>query len=437
VGYPQRRNRHSRRAYRFGSSAALVALAMAAGCSNSQPGVGSAGGSAPGVTSTSITVGSIADISGPLSADFAPITAGVQAYFSMVNAAGGVDGRKLVLGAQKDDQGSSTTDLTVAQQLVEQDHVFAVVGVGTPFFGGASFLAHQGVPTFGYQVSSDWSAGPSLFGAFGSYLEFSTGQMGFAYAAQQLHAKSVGVIAYAVPQSAAACQSAVTGFNAFGVPVGYQDLSFGFGADPTSDVLQMRDHGVDVVFTCLDVSGNVAFARAIAQNGVPARMVWLNGYDRSTLQQYGSLLEGTVVALEHVPFEAAVEFPGAYPAMDSYLKEMQKYQPTHVYDEVAFDGWVDAVHFVDGLQAVGHNLTQAKVVHALNAMTDYTAGGLVPPQNWTQLHTSAGAGPFCGTSVQVVNGAFQARVHDGHQVFYCFARGSDVPVPPPAGTPGT
>ena len=419
-----------------GPGAALALAITMAGCSNSTGGKLGGAQTAPGVTSSSITVGSIADISGPLSADFAPISSGVQAYFSMVNAAGGVDGRKLVLAAQKDDQGSSSQDLTVSQQLVEQNHVFAVVGVGTPFFGGASYLAQLGVPTFGYQVSSDWSDGPSLFGAFGSYLAFDTGAMGFAYAAEQLHATSVGLVAYAVPQSAAACQATANGFASFGISVGYQDLSFGFGADPTADVLQMRSHGVDVVFTCLDVSGNVAFARSISQNGLAARMVWLNGYDRSTVQQYGSLLNGTVIALEHVPFEAAEEFPGTYPAFDTYLKEMKRYQPAHVYDEVAFDGWVDAVHFVDGLKAVGRNLTQAKLVTALNAMTAYTADGLVPPENWTQLHTSAGAGPFCGTSVQVVNGAFQARVHDGSQVFYCFDRGSDVPVLPPAGTPG-
>ena len=426
-----------RRWWRPAAGIVAVLALVGAGCSNSAGGGGPQGAGAPGVTPTSITVGSIADISGPLSADFAPITAGVQAYFSMVNAQGGVHGRKLVLGYQKDDQGSSTDDLTVAQELVQQDHVFAIVGVGTPFFGGAGYLAHQDVPTFGYQVSSDWSAGKSLFGAFGSYLSFSTGAMGFSYAAEQLHAKSVGVIAYAVPQSAAACQATVNGFHSFGVPVGYQDLAFGFGADPTADVLQMKNHGVDVVFTCLDVSGNVAFARAIAQNGLGARMVWLNGYDRSTVQQYGSLLNGTVVALEHVPFEAATEFPGAYPAMDTYLRAMQKYQPSHAFDEVAFDGWVDAAHFVSGLQAVGRDITQAKVVTALNKVTDYTAGGLVPPQDWTKLHNSPGSGPFCGTSVEVVNGAFEARVFDGHQVYTCFATGSDVPVTPPPGTPGT
>ena len=43
--------------------------------------------------------------------DFAPVVNGVEAYFSMINAEGGVDGRKLNLAYQDDDQGSPTTDL--------------------------------------------------------------------------------------------------------------------------------------------------------------------------------------------------------------------------------------------------------------------------------------------------------------------------------------
>jgi ABC-type branched-subunit amino acid transport system substrate-binding protein len=356
----------------------------------------------------------------------------------MVNAAGGVNGRKLVLAYKKDDQGSSTTDLTVAQQLVQQNHVFAVVGVGTPFFGGATYLAHQGVPTFGYQVSAEWNAGPSLFGAYGSYLDYSTGAMADGYVAKQLHASSVGVVAYGVPQSAAACSAAIQGFGTFGVNVGYQDLAFGFGADPTADVLQMKSHHVDAVLTCLDVSGNVSFARAIAQNGLSTHQVWLNGYDRSTLQQYASIMNGVTLLTQHVPFEAATAFPGKYPGMDSYLKEMQRYQPNQVYDEVALDGWINAAQFVAGLRAVGKDITQAKVVGAINKTSTFTADGLMPPVDWTTSHTSAGPGPFCAAYVQAQNGQFVPEfVQPDDQVFVCFKRGSDTPVAPAPGTPGT
>jgi ABC-type branched-subunit amino acid transport system substrate-binding protein len=416
-----------------------VTLATVVGaCGNAASTSSSGGSGAPGVTASTITVGSIANVTGILSSDFAPVVDGVKAYFDMVDAQGGVDGRKLVLGYQKDDQGSPTTDLTVAQQLVEQNHVFAVVGVGTPFFGGASFLAQKGVPTFGYQVSSDWSDGPSLFGAYGSYLDFSTGVMSDAYVIHQLGASSVGVVAYGVQQSAAACQAAVNGFSSYGISVGFQDLTFAFLGDPTGDVLQMKAHHVGAVLTCLDVSGNVSFARAMAQNSVDVPQIWLNGYDRSTLQQYGSLLNGVTLEIQHVPFEAAAAYPGHYPGMETYLQEMHKYEPSFEYDEVALEGWINAAQFVAGLRAVTGPLTQAKLVAAINKMTDFTAGGLEPPLDWTVSHTGPGPGPFCNSYVQVQSGKFVDEfVQSGNEVFTCFTPGSDTPVTPRSGTPGT
>ena len=393
------------------------------------------------MTATQINVGSIANITGPLSSDFAPVVNGVEAYFSMVNAQGGVDGRKLKLAYQTDDQGSSSTDLTVAQKLVEQDHVFAVVGVGTPFFGGAKYLASQGTPTFGYVVSADWQYKPTVFGAFGSLLAYNTGVPADAYVASQLGAKSIAVIAYNVPQSAAACQAAVTGMRQFGLNVSYVDLNFPFGSDPTADVLQMKSHNVDLMYTCLDVTGNVAFARAIQQNGLTMHQVWFSGYDRGTLKQYGSIMSGVYLLVQHVPFEAALAFPGVYPALDTYIKEMQKYQPAYTYDEVAMTGWISAQEFVTGLKLVKGKLTQKKLVAAFNSETAYT-GGLQPPVDWAggksvSAHWAA-IPPYCAAYVEVQSGQFvPAFVQGQHSVFVCFNLKSDNPIPPNPVTPGT
>jgi len=418
---------------------AFVALSLVgAACGNATSKAIAGGTGDPGVTATSIQLGSIANLTGVLSSDFAGVVNGVKAYFDMVNAAGGVDGRKLDLAFQYDDQGNPTTDLTDAEELLEQDHVFAVVGVGTPFFGGASYLAHEGVPTFGYMVGPGWSDGPGLFADYGSDLDYSTAEMGWAWVANQWHATSVGVIAYGVAQSADACQAAINGFRSFGITLGFSDLDYGIGADPTPDVLQMKAHHVDMVLTCLDVSGNIAFAQAMDQNGLDVHQLWENGYDRSTLQQYGSLLNGVTVGLQHVPFEAPAAFPGVYPGMETYLREMAKYEPASEYDEVALDGWINAAQFVAGLQAVGRDLTQRKLVTAINEETDFTADGLMTPQNWTDSHTSPGTGPFCASYVQAENGKWVPTLIQGtSSVFTCFNRGSDVPVPPAPGTPGT
>jgi branched-chain amino acid transport system substrate-binding protein len=424
----------SRWAFAAAGSVLMCALLLAA-CGNAKNGA-SGGTGAPGVTSTAIDVGSIANITGPLSADFAPVVNGVEAYFSMINAQGGVNGRKLYLKYQTDDQGGGSTDLEAAQTLVEKDKVFAIVGVGTPFFSGAAYLASNNIPVFGYSVSTDWENRPTMFADFGSELCFPCGGPGDSYTAEQLGAKSIAVIAYSVPQSKAACQAAVNALNEFGLPLTFSDLNFQFGGDPTADVLQMKAHNVDLLFTCLDVTGNINFARAIQQNGISMNQVWFNGYDRGTLQQYSSLMQGVYFGVQHVPFEAAAAFPGVYPALQTYIKEMKKYQPSFTYNETAMDGWIAADQFVTGLKAVKGNLTQAALVKAVNSETAFTAGGLAPPVNWKTGHSSAPP-PYCQAAVKVEGNKFvPAMITGTHSVFTCFKIGSTTPIPGLPGTPG-
>ena len=51
------------------------------------------------------------------------------AYLDMVNAHGGVYGRKIVLSEALDD--GTVNNEQVTRTLVQQDHVFAIVGVAT------------------------------------------------------------------------------------------------------------------------------------------------------------------------------------------------------------------------------------------------------------------------------------------------------------------
>lgn len=425
-----------------GSLLAAVTIVTAA-CSNATSGGGGGGqtaANAPGVTAHSIVIGSLATESGPLAGQFGTTVNGAKAYFDYINAHGGVDGRKIYLQYSVDDTGSPSNDTTQARNLVEEDHVFAVVAVGTPFFTGATFLASQGVPTFGYVVSQDWNNHPDLFGAYGSYLDYTTSQPVEAYLAQQLHSKSVGVVAYNIAASSEdACASVVAGLQKRGIHVGFQDLAFGLGANPNADVLRMKAAGVDLFISCMEGSDNLAFAQSMRQNGMTnVHAVWLTGYDRQYVQQYPGPMAGVIFLEQHVPFEAAAAFPGKYPAMQQYLQIMRQYEPQSVYDDIAFQGYLNAVQLVQGLREVAADhleLTQQNLVKTINKETDFT-GGLTTPVNWTNAHTSA-LPPYCSAFVEVMPGGAlkPAFVQKNDEVFVC-GNNQDQLVPAPAGTPG-
>jgi branched-chain amino acid transport system substrate-binding protein len=103
-------------------------------------------------------------------------------------------------------------------------------------------------------------------------------------------------------------------------------------------------------------------------------------------------------------------------------------------------GWQSAALLVAGIKAAGSDLTQANVVAQTNKITDFTAGGVTAPVNWTTSHTTTHF-PICPSFVRVSGTHFDPVVSQGRQVFLCFGPSTNlkdpVTVSPPPGLPGT
>jgi branched-chain amino acid transport system substrate-binding protein len=87
-------------------------------------------GGAPGVTSSTVTIGGTVPITGP-AALFGSVGRGAEAYFKYVNAHGGVNGRKIKY-LYRDDGYDPSRTVQLTRELVENDHVFAIFNtIGT------------------------------------------------------------------------------------------------------------------------------------------------------------------------------------------------------------------------------------------------------------------------------------------------------------------
>ena len=76
----------------------------------------------------------------------------MRAWTAYTNAHGGIRGRKVILKTC-DDREDRNRDLACAQQLVEKDKVFALVGTNSRSFGGAAqYLADHEIPTLGEPI---------------------------------------------------------------------------------------------------------------------------------------------------------------------------------------------------------------------------------------------------------------------------------------------
>ena len=415
-----------------------------AACANATVSV-SAGGDADGVTPTRIVIGGLASLTGPIASSFAPSFDGVRAYVDMVNAAGGVNGRRLVFSPQLDDQSSPSADAAKARALVDQYHVFAVVGVATPSFTGATYLATHSVPTFGLNVNpnSQWGAGPTMYGNTGSYDDFTAPQLQAAFLAVQHHAKAAAIVSYSLAQAQLGCQGVISAFRKYGIPIVVDDLSVPAPAtDLHADVSRLKAAGADFVASCLDLSGNVLLSDTMAQEGVTGvTQYWFDGYDEAALGQFATSMEGIYLLLRHAPFEVTQLHPGQYPGMDRYEAMLRKYAPGTLPSEASLAGWQSADLFVTGLRALGRDVTRSRLVHYLNGLRAYTADGLEPPIDWTIAHKPIDGPLDCTAFVQAHAGRFVPVYGVAPSVFSCFPqpapeRGPITTVTPlPAGVP--
>ncbi len=395
------------------------------------------GTSAPGVTATSVTIGAISSRTGVLAGYFGQFSTGMSAYFKTLNAAGGVNGRKILLTYNLDDGGSPSQFTQLTHTLIDQDHVFAVGTASYWFTPG--YFAQTDTPTYGYNVTGNWSPYPNLFASGGSVQSYTSTIPTYAYFSKQTHSTSLAFISYGpeIASSYNACHTAAVDLQKIGIKVSFVDVGAQLGGSFSSDVQRLQQAGSDAVISCMQASDNITLSRDIQQYGLTIKQLWLNGYDQTLLDQYPSLMQGVYFNnAGNVPFVAA-DKPAVYPGMKAYVTAMKAYDPQDVNDNVAMAGWQSAALMATGIRAAGRNLTQAAVIAATNKLTADTAAGTQATTNWTVAHHTV-TYPSCSAWVQVKGSSFTSVFAPGNQVFICVGPNAKDPVPltAPPGTPG-
>lgn len=378
--------------------------------------VGSATG-APGVTADRITVGTIVARSGPLPGQFYQMTQAVSAYFSMVNEAGGICGRKLKLIVQ-DDGLNADKNLQAAKTLVEDDKVFAIVGMLTAVDkASAGYLcAHQVPDVGGFALSYNRAIGldcpkgkpPVYWSPLGGVVPNLIGDGQYHTIMKAENVKRGAVMYHSTldvskdqglaqqwalnhawcrlakhPNDQRACDVTVDrqekGFVPDAQAYDVNPAAPGSAYDPL--VQQMMSAGVDSVWTSMEINSNIKLLQSINRNRAlwrqrigrdPVVYFQLSAYDPKLIETAGSLALNAYVFIPHVPFTEPQR-----PEMARYLAMLARYQPGAKPSSFGAQGWAGAKLFVDAVALAGANLTRAALRQALDSFTNYTAGGLV------------------------------------------------------------
>ena len=128
----------------------------------------------------------------PLNGKYAELADGMNAYFDMVNADGGIYGRQLKISKERDDViGLQNTEQV--QASLAEDNAFATF-IATLQLTGADALEAAGQPTFIWNINPEMPGHDNIFANSPAICFGCAGQI-VPYVAQQLKATKVGVLA--------------------------------------------------------------------------------------------------------------------------------------------------------------------------------------------------------------------------------------------------
>jgi branched-chain amino acid transport system substrate-binding protein len=311
------------------------------------------------------------------------------------NAAGGVDGRQLVL-VSRDDQSTPAQNAIASQQLVSQN-VFGVENFSSFAFGGARFLSQKRIPVAGFAVDGpEWAQQPNtnMF-SYSAPTTTPFNGINYTYDYGGKFLKSVGVtklasLSYGIsPSAITAAKGLIAAAKSAGITDCYDNFSVPFGAvDFTAAVLAVKSKGCDGTSAPFVEASDVALSGALKQGGVSGPQLFYTGYSNDVLDNPAAR-----ASLQDAYITTQINFTTPNAAVAHMLDEFKKYVPTYkggIPDLGLYGSYLATDLMIKGLQVAGMNPTRESFISALRNVSDYTANGILPsPTSFTNFGTKA------------------------------------------------
>jgi ABC-type branched-subunit amino acid transport system substrate-binding protein len=398
---------------RLVAGGALVVLAAAA-CGGGSSGGGSGSSNAPGVTDTTITIGSTQPLTGPAAPGYSEISAASKAYFDYINTNGGINNRKIIYKFLDDGYDPSKT-VTLTKKLVLQDKVFAIFNaLGTPTHEQVvDFLNQSKVPDLfvasGCLCWDDVSSHPYTFGwqtdytvegkILGDYIKkhFAGKKIAYFYQDDDFGQDGVKGLDMEIPKSMVVAREA------------YQVTN----PNVAAQVAKMQAAKADVVvsfsipaFTALLqlTSLKLNFKPQLAVSNVGSDPLTLAGLLEAFAKKAGATVKGSDL-IQGIITDGYLSSPGdpSNSWIQLFKQIHDQYIPKLPFDGNVLYGMAVAYTFAEALKAAGSNPTRDGIVKAVEAGLPQ-GPGTVPFRYSDSSHagfTGAQIGVIKGTAIEL------------------------------------
>ena len=350
-----------------------------------------------GVTPTTITIGNIVSRTNPFDPRaFVGPSYGLQAYVHWVNDHGGVNGRKLILKTC-DDQGSGQQNVSCVHQLVDRDHVFALVSNAILNYSGASYVNAKGVPDMGSQpIDNAYNKYPHMWDIYGEDYPRDGRQVGFdgklmggteiyQYFSERFPkvAKVAGVIEYNQQASQRYGDFIVAGLQHEGYKVIKKVVNFAL-PDYDSVAIDFENNNVQYIYDTIDRGGNIRLCKALDDNQVriTAKVLTTQSWEQSIGSDYKNspncrnAMWATGMSRNYADTQD--------PEVQAFRQEVTAdgHGGADDLSEWSLEGWAGGKWFADAAASCGATLTRRCLEAFVNRPALYDAGGLLVGRNF-------------------------------------------------------
>ena len=348
---------------------------------------GAFAGDAPGVTKDSVKIGSWDALSGPVAVYGVPLKAGIESYFDMVNAKGGVNGRK-INWIVDDNAYNPQQTVTIARKLISSDNVLAIVvphGTGQSAAAFPYVIDQEHVPMLlPYGGAKDWYNPPKqgLLGLHVLY-EDQVNALG-RWAAKDGH-KKVLVVYGANSAFENVAKNVEPGVKAIDPNADVEMMPVKIGTtDYSPIVLDIMNKKPDAIICVQLLQEIVLLDKGLKQQGQNIDIyTYAPNVNQSILALGGKYVEGLKsLSLTGSPLADT-------DAAKQYRDALAKYAPDQKPDFVSYQGFGAAKIFTEALSRAKEPLTRESLLQAFYTLKDYDSG-IFPPVSFSPDHPLGG-----------------------------------------------
>ena len=320
-----------------------------------------------GVTDTEIRIGQWGPLTGP-AALWGAVPRGTGCYFDMINAEGGIHGRKITY-FMRDDGYMPPKTKAIVKELVENKEIFAVAsGVGTATgMAVKKYLHKKRVPWVSpASGSSHWAYPPTkyLFSIFPLYCDEAAIMAN--YAVKTLGKKRIAYIYQNDDFGKEGMLGADVVLRKLGmkaveaVPVEIMD------SDLSSHCMKLKVANPDCVIMWLSPKHGAIIVQTAAK--MDFKPQWMSS---SVLSDTAIMYKVSKGLFKDVIFATFAELPDSpHPLLRKYKKAQEKFAPNERWGIFFYAGFGFVEPMVEGLKRCGRDLTADNFVKAMETIKD-------------------------------------------------------------------